>query len=89
MNGIFCETHAENFHSVSICRVFCYLCNKHWNHLNTKFPCYCLECMLMQLFNRIIVSREDQRYLFVLNVNNYDVCNDLEILRRLIILNDG
>ena len=42
----------------------------------------------MSLFNRILVEREDQRYLFVISLNNYDMFDDVEILRRLILLSD-
>ena len=42
----------------------------------------------MSLFNRILVERKDQQYLFVIIVNNYDMFDDVEILRRLILLDD-
>ena len=42
----------------------------------------------MSLFNRILVEREDQRYLFVISLNNCDMFDDVEILRRLILLGD-
>ena len=42
----------------------------------------------MSLFNRILVEREEQRCLFVINLNNYDMFDDVEILRRLTLLGD-
>ena len=39
----------------------------------------------MRLFNRVIVERNSHKFWFVINVNNYDVYDDLEILERLVI----
>ena len=88
MKGIFCNFRAKQFHSVSICRAFYYLRNKNRLHQQQFFKCHYYECRLMSLFNRILVERKDQQYLFVIIVNNYDMFDDVEILRRLILLDD-
>ena len=89
MKGIVCYHIAEKIHSVSICGAFCYLRNKNWTHMNESFVCHCYECALMKRFKRILISKEDQQYLLnILNINNYDMYDDLEILKRLVMLND-
>ena len=70
---------ASKFHSVSVCRAFCYLRNKTCLHQKLPYNCFCYDCRLKKLFNRILVERDDQHYLFVINVNNFNVYNDVEI----------
>ena len=77
MKEIFCEFIANRYHSVSICRAFCYLRNKTWLHQQLPYTCYCYECRLKSSFNRILVDRD--------NFLQY-IYNDLETLRRLIFL---
>ena len=55
---------------VSICRAFCYLRNKTWEHQRLPFKCFCNDYRLKKLFNRILVERDNQCYHFVIIVNN-------------------
>ena len=50
MKGIVYDFLASKFHSVSICRAFCYLKNKTWTHQKLNFKCFCCECRLKELF---------------------------------------
>ena len=85
MSVIVSDHLADQIHFLSLTRTFCYLRNRNYSHWVSYLICEYFECRLMRLFCQKITERNGQRYLFVLNVNNYDVYEDLEILERMAI----
>ena len=75
----------NKLHSISITRAFCYLRNRNYSHVVSYIQCFRFECRLMHLVCQIIVKSGDERYLFHLNVNNYDDFDDVEILGKTLV----
>ena len=71
---------ADQIHSVWLTRGYCFLRNRDYSHCVSYLECFCFECRLMRLFLQVIVERNDEKYLFHINVHNYDDLEDLEIL---------
>ena len=76
---------ANELHSITITRGYFYLRNRIYVHLVSYLECFCYERRLMHLLFRILVERDDQIYLFHLNVSNYDDLHDLDVLGRTLV----
>ena len=64
MNGIVSDHLADQIHSLSLTRGFCYLRNRNCSHRVSYITCESFECCLIRHFCRKIVERNDQKYLF-------------------------
>ena len=76
---------ADQTYSVSLTRAYCYLRNRVYSYWGSYLECFCFECRLMHLFCQLIVERGNQKYFFHINVHNYDVAKDLEILGAVLV----
>ena len=46
--------------------------------------CHCFSCIIKRLMIRVLIKRDDQRYLFYSNTNNYNDMSDEEVLRKIV-----
>ena len=89
MQNIVSYNLTNELHSITITRGFCHLrkkVNSHiLNYIAKYIKCFCFEWRIMSLFCCILIEKEDQRYLFHINVSNYDDLEDLDILGRALV----
>ena len=72
----------NEMHSVAVTRGYCYLGSRIYLHIVSNAKCFGFECRLSRLFRRTFVERSSQRFLFHVNIHNWDKMDGYEVLGR-------
>ena len=88
MNNIVSREKADTLHSITLARCYCFLRNGTSYHLRMdNYICFCFECSLQNFLCELLVERDDQRYMFHLNVSNYDKFEYVEFWGKVLTAN--
>lgn len=84
MINIVDEKKAKRIDSISVGRCFCFLLQETIQHDRILSP-QCFKCRIRCLLKESFVERNDQKYLFFININNYNDDDDNVIIKKMLL----
>ena len=86
MDNVVDERKARKLDSISLARCFCFMLTETASHkiFFAVSQCLCFCCCIKNLIRYILIKRNEQRLLLVLNVRNFNDLSDNEVLNKLL-----
>lgn len=85
MNNVVNEQKERNLNLINFVRCYCFLLEETIEHDGIFLPhCFCFQCSFRSLLREVMIERDDQKFLFVINIHNFnDDDNDVIIKKML------
>ena len=77
---------ARKLHFISIMREYCFLRREIFQHFSGEyFSGNCFDCLLKNVLKNILKEKNRQKYLFRVNVHNFNV-SDSDVMKKMIVI---
>ena len=78
---------ARKLHFISIMRGYCFLRREIFEHFSSEyFRGNCFDCLLKNVLKNILIERNHQKYLFRVNVHNFNDISDSDVMKKMIVI---
>ena len=78
---------ARKLHFISIMRGYCFLRREIFEHFSSEyFRSNCFDCLLKSVLKNILIERNHQKYLFRVNVHNFNDVSDSDVTKKMIVI---
>lgn len=87
MNNVVDERKARKLDSISLLRCFCFMLTETASHekIFAVSKCFCFCSQIKNLIKDILIERNEQRLLLVLNVSNFNFLSDNDVFNKLLL----
>ena len=84
---VICPMRARKLHFISIMRGYCFLRRAILEHFSSEyFRGNCFDCLLKNVLKNILIERNHQKYLFRVNVDNFNDVSDSDVMKKMIVI---